>query len=1063
MFLTALEALWRPNGSEPSPAVLVYAVKLDFYGSCMAAPQLTDAAAPAPMLLGPLFARQIERMITGPALQAGLRVDDGLAALVNRDLAELSGGSVVDAQFLPLVAHALRCTHEHGDGARMTVADYLAVGGAPEALARTASTVFTSLDFDAREALRALLPLLVHIGDDVPDTARQATKTEMLHHAPDPPSARRAVGAFVRARLMREVDGPVAAYELAHESLLRHWPEMREAVAEGHESRATERRVRTDAEAWEAAGRDPGLLYRGARLDLAVEHGKMPDVIAEPVTVTFLEESVRARRRERLQAARQRGQRLALAALLVVVTVLAPALWSLHRSNGDLTVARDSQTLTEAARRLRPQQQSAAMQVSYAAWRQSRNLASRSALLNTAGIPPTVPLTDHNGPVHATAISAQDLVATSGYGESAGVRLADLSDPFRPEPIGDPLSGPTGHVLDLAFSPDGRTLLAAEDNGVVRRWDLSRPGTPKRLPSIPPPRGSGAAPDKAHVVAFDDSGRRLAVAHESGWTLLYDARSLKRVGELRGAPGSWASAVAWSHDGELLATASGRNPEPSTVQFWSVGDGRKPVEDGPAHGGELDDIVELVFSPDDERLLGVTTNGSLATRVWYTEDRRTDSSSQAVLRGPDGAASDVVNLPARRLIAVSGVDRTIRLLTEGNFEPVLTLEGPAPVASLAANRDGSALVAGYFDGSVRVWPLTGPLILGSGKVLQTVATAPDSRLAAISDSAPAVRLWDLTDPREPAFRASLPPPPGPAGVTQSLAFAPKRHLLAGAFGKGYAVLWDISDTGEPELLGEPLPVADGALALSVALSPDGRLMAAGTAARDIYVWDITDPLHPVPLGDPLQASAQVEDLTFSPDSGTLVSGALDGQVSLWNTVGIGRPTVLTRPRIASATGVNTLAYSADGRVLAIGCGDGSVRLWGMSEPGRPKALAPLEAASGPVYSVAFAPGGRGGRNVLSAGYGDGSIRFWDLSPQADGRLSAIVAASARQVKGVAFTSDGRTLLGVDASGTGVAWFVEPGQAGAYVCAVSGPPLREAVWKAELPGVEFTQPCGTGSS
>ncbi|MEU1405760.1 hypothetical protein ABZ471_25985 [Streptomyces sp. NPDC005728] len=1055
-FLTGLEALWRPNGAEPPPAVLVYAVKLDFYGAAMSLPQVTDPAAPEPLLLGPLHQRQIEQMVTGPAHRAGLRVDDGLVALLHQDLAELSGGSVVEAEVLPLAAHALQRTYEHGDGRSMTVADYLVVGGAPKALAGTAATVFASLDAAAQDALRSLLPLFVQIGEEVPDTACQVAEARLLAEAADPEAARRALESFAEAGLMRAT-GPTRGYELAHETLLRHWPEMRNAVTGCRERRAVEQRIRMDAQTWSDAGRDPGLLYRGVRLDMAAERARSAGPAADPVAVTFVEEGLRLRREEGRQAGRQRRQRLAMIALVMLLVVAAPLGVVLLRQNQHLTVAGESQELAEAAGKLRTRQQADAMQVGLAAWQKSRTPAGRSALLNAAGTPPVVPAAEHDGPVYTAAINKQHLLATAG--QDRKVRLTDISDPFSPRPVGDPLTGPVDEILDVTFSPDGRTLLAAERNGTVWRWDVTRPQAPQRLAYIPSPRGVDEGPDEAHAVAFSHDGSRLAVGYESGSTLLYAPRTLRRVGELHGTPDAWVSAVAWSRDGKLLATGYGRDPKPGTVQFWKVEAGKEPVRDGPEHGGPLSSVTSLTFSADGAQLLGTSTDGRLATRFWRVAERRTASRGEVILQGPEGMAWKVVNVAKRPLIAVSGVDRTVRLLNSSTFQPVFTLSGPTPVTALAAAEDGSSVVAAYYDGVVRVWPLDSTIMLGPGYTMQTVSTAPDRRLAVTSNTATGLALWDVADPRRPIFRAALPPPPGGAQVAQSVAFSAKKPIVVASLGKGWVAVWSIADTRHPQLVGTPLHVtSDGAMATSVALSSDGTLMAAGTTDRTIHVWNISDPKRPLPLGDSLTTTGNVQGVAFSPDGRTLAAAALDGQVTFWDTSGAKQPTSLTRPRTASAAGANALAYSPEGDVLAVSCGDGSVRLWDVKDPREPRALAPLRAAAGSVYSLSFDPHPERGEQVLSTAHADGTIRLWDLPPSGTAHVSATLSAGTAAVKAVAFTNDGKTLLSVDWAGTGVSWFTDPEQAEDYVCAVSGPPLSEAQWRADVPSAPYAVPC-----
>jgi len=107
------------------------------------------------------------------------------------------------------------------------------------------------------------------------------------------------------------------------------------------------------------------------------------------------------------------------------------------------------------------------------------------------------------------------------------VRLWDLTDPAHPGSLGQPLTGHTSFVIDVAFSPDGHTLASGSWDRSVRLWDLTDPAHP----------GSLGQPLTGHTaivwsVAFSPDGHTLASGSADHSVRLWPAPSDATVATL---------------------------------------------------------------------------------------------------------------------------------------------------------------------------------------------------------------------------------------------------------------------------------------------------------------------------------------------------------------------------------------------------------------------------------------------------------------------------------------------------------------------------------------------------
>jgi Tol biopolymer transport system component len=232
----------------------------------------------------------------------------------------------------------------------------------------------------------------------------------------------------------------------------------------------------------------------------------------------------------------------------------------------------------------------------------------------------TGPASGYGGGVTSIAFSPDGKILVAGTGSATPtgygkVWLWNLADPARPAPLGRPLTGTTGPgitVTAVAFSSDGKTLAAGSDNSTVSLWSLADPGRPARLGQ--PLTGPE---NNVNSLAFSPDGKILAAGTGDGkvwlWSMADPARPARLGSPLSGPPvvrGTGVNSVAFSPDGKILAGNTGDG----SMWLWTLADPAHPALLGQPLTGPASIIGSIAFSPDGQTLAAGTGNGT--AQIW---------------------------------------------------------------------------------------------------------------------------------------------------------------------------------------------------------------------------------------------------------------------------------------------------------------------------------------------------------------------------------------------------------------------------------------------------------------
>lgn len=442
-------------------------------------------------------------------------------------------------------------------------------------------------------------------------------------------------------------------------------------------------------------------------------------------------------------------------------------------------------------------------------------------------------------------------------------------------------------LVRLAFSPDGKQIVATERDSAVRLYDVESGG---RIWSHVLPLNNPYE-NYTSAVAFSPDGNLIAAGATDHQLHLFDARTGEEVGQLTGT--RWYPwTLAFTSDSKTLYSAGWDG----TIRRWDVqGREQLPLPQG-VHATEVisaspdgqtlayqDDagtirlvqsttgkelrqvkltglhFSQLQFSPDGEFLAGGGQNGDqIQVAVWnvksgerfrfwsWPKGRDPHSQVEALCFTPDG----------KRLAAAVFRQSAAYVWDIVKDEQTAMLKHPE-IYGLSFSPDGQTLATAGWDSIVRFWKTESSEL---SHEFQVSTEKNDDQQNVVVNAVPGNKR-DLNQ-RVGDLRM------------YAVCYASEGDLIATAHMTGDVWIWQAT-TMQPLMR---IPVG-GFVYGAMSFSPDGLWLATGTSNGKIQLWD---PLTGTRVWNGGQHQHYAYTVGFGHDSRTLVSGADEGLSYLWN-------------------------------------------------------------------------------------------------------------------------------------------------------------------------------------
>lgn len=433
--------------------------------------------------------------------------------------------------------------------------------------------------------------------------------------------------------------------------------------------------------------------------------------------------------------------------------------------------------------------------------------------------------------------------------------------------------------------------------------------------------------------------------------------------------------VAWSPDGQLIASASSGN---NALIMRDAATGQPKWLVPASEGGEVNQVL---FTHSSDKLIIATTQGTITVR-----NTKTGKLLQTVLQNAQPIASFSLS-SNNQLLGISEGNR-LHMFDLANTRPVWTKTNQSGNLLAVSFHPIEPLVAsGDANGFIKLWRTTNGEITKTisthHRVIRSLAFSPDGKTLASSGDDTLIQLWDSKtgSPRQTLT--------GHTGGIWKVVFNRDNTTLISASEDSSLRVWNTSAAKVLlTLRGHHAGVND------TALHPSGHQLVSGSQDTTLKTWDVLNSYDTLVL----KPDTVTVSLNFTDNNQYLVSQGTDRMLRFW-TVKTGQPQKTLPDNTVFKNITKISAASPDQKLLATAKPDRIIRIWN-ADTGQEISL--LIGHSDRITALTFSYDAQ----RLASGSRDRVVKVWDVKT---GHEVLSLSDHADTITALSFSSDNKRL------------------------------------------------------